>query len=79
MYEEAAVGKNTLSVMVNKMCVEAWHRQKKKTYFACLMFRANFSEKIIQRTAGHRPIEALCTYKRVSTEQQKAVSKVLTT
>ena len=39
------------------------------------MFQANVPEKIIQKTTGHRSIEALRSYERVSNEQQKAVMK----
>ena len=76
-YEEVAVGKNTLSVMVKEMCAEAKidmktnHRLRASGTTA--MFRANVPEKIIQKMTGHRSIEALHTYERVSTDQQKAV------
>ena len=69
--------------MVKEMCGEAGIG-KKTNHSLCAsgasaMFRANVPEKIIQRTTGHRSIEALRTYEQVSTEQQKAVSKVLMT
>ena len=35
------------------------------------------SEKIIQKTTGHRSIEALRSYERISEEQHRAVSKVM--
>lgn len=43
------------------------------------MFQGNVPEKIIQKTTGHRSTEALHSYERVSTEQEKALSKVLMT
>ena len=41
---------------------------------ASVMFRVHVPEK---KTTGHRSIETLSSYERVSTEQHKAVSKVL--
>ena len=80
-YEEAAVGKNTLSAMVKEMCAEAGIGGKTnhslRATGASAMFQANVPKKIIQKTTGHRSIEALHSYERVSTEQQKAVSRVL--
>ena len=43
------------------------------------MFRANVPEKIIQKTTGHRSIEALRSYEHISEEQHRAVSKVMMT
>ena len=45
---------------------------------ASAMFQASIPE-IMQKTTGHRSIEALQSYRQVSTEQQKAVSRVLMT
>ena len=68
--------------MVKEMCVEAKSTRKRTIYSLCASgttttFRTNVPEWIIQKMTGHRSIEALHTYKRVSTDQQKAVSKVL--
>ena len=41
------------------------------------MFQANVPEKIIQKTTGHRSVEALRSYERISVNQYKSVSKVL--
>ena len=80
-YEEAVVGKNTLSAMVKEMCAEAGIGGKTNHSLhatgASAMFQANVPKKIIQKTTGHRSIEALRSYERASTEQQKAVSRVL--
>ena len=71
-YEEAAVGKNTLSVMVKEMSAEAGIGGKTnhslRATGASAMFRASVPEKIIQKTTGHRSIEALRSHERVSTE-----------
>ncbi len=80
-YEETPVGKNTLSVMVKQICAEAGVGKKTnhslRASGASAMFEAHVPEKIIQKTTGHRSLEALCTYERVSTDQHQAVSKVL--
>ena len=44
---------------------------------ATAMFQANMPEKIIQKTTGHRSLEALRSYERISTQQHQAVSRVL--
>ena len=41
------------------------------------MFQSNVSEKVIQKTTGHRSLQALRTYERTSTAQHQDVSKVL--
>ena len=42
------------------------------------MFDAGVSKRIIQQRAGHRSIEGLRAYERVSDDQEKSVSKILT-
>ena len=81
-YNDVPVGKNSLSVMVKKMCSDAEiAKNGKKAYHSLratgIMFRNNVPEKIIQKTTGHRSIEALGSYERVSLEQETSVSKVL--
>ena len=49
----------------------------KFTFSTATMFRANASGKITPKVTDHRTIEALHTCEQVSTDQQKAVSKVL--
>ena len=65
--------------MVKEMCAEAGIGKKTnhslRASGASAMFRANAPEQIIQRTTGHRSIEALRTYERVSTEQQRLYRK----
>ena len=41
------------------------------------MFQANVPEKIIQSTTGHRSIDGLRRYERISTEQHRALSRVM--
>lgn len=82
-YGQAAVGKNTLSVMVKEMRVEAGIGGKTNHSLcatgASAMFQGNVPEKIIQKTIGHRSTEAFRSYERACTEQEKALSKVLMT
>ena len=75
--------KNTLSTMVKRMCVDAGIEHDHKSNHslratgATAMFQSNAPEEIIQKTTGHRSIEALRTYERISTDQHKEVTKVL--
>ena len=46
---------------------------------ASSLFQANVPERIIQKTTGHKSIEALRTYERVSDDQYRAISNVLMT
>lgn len=82
-YDCCPVGKNTLANMVKDMCMEAGITEPKTNHSlratgTTRLFQANVPEKIIQKTTGHRSLEALRTYERVSTEQHQAVSRVLT-
>ena len=58
---------------------------EKKTYHslrasgATALFNAGVPEKMIQKNTGHRSLEALRKYERVSVEQQQATSRILTT
>ncbi len=46
---------------------------------ATALFHAGMPEKVIQKTTGHRSVEALRKYERVSMEQSIEACKVLTT
>lgn len=82
-YDNVAVGKNTLSTMVKDMCGEADILGKTnhslRATGASSMFNNDVSEAVIQKVTGHRSLDALRTYERVSVDQHKAVSKVLMT
>ena len=75
-YEEIPVRKNTLANMMKDMSAECGISKKNnhslRAAGASSMFQANVPEKIIQKTTGHRSVEALRSYERIST-----VSKVL--
>ena len=69
-YEAVPVGKNKLSNMVKEMCEEAGIPPKTNHSLhatgATTLFQSNVPEKIIQKTTGHRSIEALRKYERLS-------------
>ena len=76
------VGKNKLATMVRGMCSECGISNKTnhslRATGATTLFNASVPEKIIQSTTGHRSVDALRCYERVSDEQQQAKSRVLT-
>ena len=41
------------------------------------MFQANISEQVIQKTTGHRSLQALRCYERASIDQHREVSKLM--
>ena len=69
--------------MVKKMCIEAGIEKKTnhslRATGASALFQANVPERIIQKTTGHRSVDALRSYEKISVDQYKAVSKVLMT
>lgn len=82
-YIAVPIGKNMLSNMVSDMCSEAGILGSKTNHSlrvlgATSLFDAGVPERIIQQRTGHRSIEGLRIYERVTDEQEKAVSKVLT-
>ena len=82
-YVAVPVGKNVLAKMVPEMCQEAGITGKKTNHSlrvsgATTLFDAGVPERIIQQRTGHRSIEGLRIYERVTNEQEKAVSKILT-
>ena len=80
-YECSAGGRNKLSSVVKEMCQEAGLAVKTnhslRATGASTMFQAEAPEKIIQKTTGHRSLEALRMYEKVPCEQQQAVSSIL--
>ena len=81
-YDCVPVGKNKLSTMVRDICTAGGITKKTnhslRATGATTLFKAGVPEKIIQSTTGHRSIDALRCYERVSDEQQQATSRVLT-
>ena len=84
-YEKALVGKNSLSTMVKDMCGEANIVHVGKTNHslratgATTLFQKNVPERIVQKVTGHRSLEALHSYERISVSQNQEVSKILMT
>ena len=58
---------------------------KAKQIIACVqvgptaLFQANVPERIIQKVTGHKSLDALRSYERVSVSQHQEVSKILMT
>ena len=80
-YEDCPVGKNKLGSYVSEMCAEAGISRNTnhslRATGATSLFQSEVPEKIIQKTTGHRSLEALRKYERTSQEQYQAVSKVM--
>ena len=81
-YYNIPVGRNTLSKMVQEMCAEAGISGKKTNHSlrvtgATSLFEAGVPEKLIQQRTGHRSLESLRMYERVSDNQEMVVSKIL--
>ena len=70
-----------LSSMVKNMCLEGGIAGKSnhslRASGATAMFQNGVPEKIIQKVTGHRSLEALREYERISTDQNVNVSKIL--
>ena len=82
-YSSVPIGKNVLSKMVAEMCEEAKISGKKTNHSlrvsgASSLFDAGVPEHIIQQRTGHRSLDGLRAYERITTEQEVAVSKILT-
>ena len=68
-YENVPVGKNSLSTMVKDMCGEANNRCNN-------LVSENVPEWIVQKVTGHRSLETLRSYERISVSQNQEVSKI---
>ncbi len=82
-YTAVPYGKNTLGKIVPDTCSDAGIVGKKTNHSlrvlgASTLFDAGVPERIIQQRTGHRSIEGLRMYERVTDEQENAVSKILT-
>ena len=76
------VGKNTLCKMVSEMCEEAGTSGKKTNHRlrvsgASSLFSAGVPERIIQQRTGHRSLEALRLYERVTDDQNYLFSNCI--
>ena len=76
------MGKNTLSKMLKTMCEEADVAGNKsnhslRVYAATELFTAGIPEKVIQDRTGHRSLDGLCHYERISEKQKEEACKAL--
>ena len=76
------IGRNLLAKMMSTMCEEAGIASAKTNHSlrvagTSAMFDAGVPERIIQGRTGHRSLEALRMYERVTNQQEIQVSKVL--
>ena len=74
-FSSVPVGKNQLSKTVQEMCSQAGVSGKKTNHSIrasaiTSLIRAGVSEKVIQDQSGHRSLDGLRKYERVSEEQQ---------
>ena len=81
-YAPVPAGRNILSPMLKDMCFEAGIHGHKTNHSlratgASELFEAGVPEKIIKERTGHKSLDALRTYERTTSEQQKAVSNFL--
>ena len=82
MVSSVPVGKNQLSKTVQEMCSQAGVSGKKTNHSLrasaiTSLFRAGVSEKVIQDRSGHRSLDGLRKYERVSEEQQASACSSL--
>ena len=78
----APIGKNLLAKMVPTMCEEANIVGKKTNHSlrvagASSLFAAGIPERVIQQRTGHRSLDGLRTFERVTEDQNVEVSKIL--
>lgn len=81
-YSSIPCGKNYLAKMVPDMFKDAGVEEKKTNHSlraagVSQLFEAGMDEKVIQSRSGHRRLESLRMYERVTPAQEQAVSNVL--
>ena len=81
-YALAPVGRNTLSTMVKNICTDAGVGGNKTNHSlratgTTALFTAGVPEKVIQQRSGHLSLQGLRQYEKVSSEQQQAACRVL--
>ena len=81
-FAKQAVGRNTLSQLISKMCKAAGIEGHKtghsgKVTCATVLYQSDFGDQLIQERTGHRSLEALHKYKRTNSDQQYKVSMAL--
>ncbi len=81
-YSIVPVGHNTLQLTVHRLCSAAGIEGYKTNHSlrvtaATRLYQAGVDEQLIMKRTGHRSIEGVRIYKRVSDEQEQAVSAIL--
>ena len=78
-YKDCPVGKNKLGSFISEMYTEVGIPHKTnhslRATGATTLFQNKVPEKIIQKTTGHRSLEALRKYEHTLTEQHQAVQR----
>ena len=81
-YYSTPVGKNKLNGMVRKMCDEAGLKPKTnhslRTTGATALVDAGVPEKLVEEVTGRRSLECLRRYEHTTEQQQRAVSRSMT-
>ena len=82
-FSKVPVGHNTLSRTVGRLCRQAGISGFKTNHSlrvtsATRLFQSGVDEQLIMSHTGHRSVDGVRSYKRISEQQKKAVSSVLT-
>ena len=81
-FSRQPIGRNKLNQVMKTMSTQAglsqvYTNHSFRTFGASRMFQHGVLEKLIQERTGHRSLEALRKYERVSEEQRETTSKVM--
>ena len=81
-YSTTPVGHNTLAKTVKRLCETAGISGYKTNHSlrvtnATRLFQSGIDEQLIMARTGHRSLEGVRAYKRVSTDQKQSVSRIL--
>ena len=76
------VGHNTLGETVSRLSSKAGIQGHKTNHFlrvttATRLFHAGVDEQLTMKRTGHRSLDGVCLYKRVSNEQDREISEIL--
>lgn len=81
-YSNVPIGHNTLSKTVHRLCKSANIKGFKTNHSlwvttATRLFQSGIDEQLIMDRTGHRSLDGIRAYKRVSEDQEKEVSSIL--
>ncbi len=82
-YSSVPVGRNTLAKTVSRICKACGIEGHKTNHSlrvtaATRLFQGGVDEQIIMQRTGHRSIDGVRKYKRISNDQEKATSSIIT-